>query len=1019
MVVALVACGDPAPAGLDAASEVPDAAITPSDRDGDLVPDLLDNCPDAANPVQEDADGDGVGDACDRCPAIGDPAQTDGDGDSVGDACDNCPAIANQDQAANDADALGDACDNCPAVANQDQADGDTDGVGDLCDPDSDTDSDGVFNDVDNCPSAANPAQADGDADGVGDACDVCALVANPAQTDGDTDAVGDACDNCASVGNPDQTDGDGDAVGDACDVCPALANPAQLDGDGDGVGDACDNCPAVTNADQGDGDGDAVGDGCDNCPAVPNPTQTDSDADGVGDACAAAPTCVAPANLPSLADGLFVVTRDTAVGTAAPLSFADSARDQTIKIQKAMHQAKTSPRPLTVFFPPGTYTVTPLTTAGDLADLALDQTSLSPLAPFTETALRCVRDNLDPDFRLRACTLIGSTCDPANPAIIQLAADAPSGTLLLDVLITDTVNNRRKYNENYNNVVRGLTFKTNGVTNAGGVSVHGQEGTVFADSVIDLTGSAGGIGILGIPGSGGTIFDVEVIGGAVGVRGPTGEQATLTGVTLRGQTTAAIELENGINGVFVGVGLRIEDFQGTTAIDVDTGGERFTGGPTLVDSRIEFANPALGNTVLSSNLGIAMERVFVRGAGTLVDVANAAPATTANLADWIEVKRAAFGGGDLAANGGPATRRSWTAGIAGAASATPVIALDVGVPAADVLDVGRAAMHAGQRLPSLDSPGVAFVAAGAALNDDAIVIQAALDAAPDATVVLTSGDFLLGAPLVVGASDRLLGLSQVASMLLPDPTSAAYNTNLAPSPLVRTADDATGTSLVAMLGLVTSPDYAPTVAGAFATGLDWRAGPSSQTFALFPNTNNNATAPLKTAFYNITGGGRFYGLWGLTNSTSRGFGARSVFASGTRRKAFYHLNPSHMVFGNGDLGTNMEVRDAAGVRIYGMKSEFKDGTPPPGGAIGLRLANVTDLRFYGLGGNAKTSVPGTALIWLESGVTGSHFYNVVDRLSQYDPGVQPDDVFMMQAGPANALDVLAAGERPIWVKLP
>ncbi len=36
-----------------------------SDRDGDGVPDLSDNCPDAWNATQSDADGDWVGDACD------------------------------------------------------------------------------------------------------------------------------------------------------------------------------------------------------------------------------------------------------------------------------------------------------------------------------------------------------------------------------------------------------------------------------------------------------------------------------------------------------------------------------------------------------------------------------------------------------------------------------------------------------------------------------------------------------------------------------------------------------------------------------------------------------------------------------------------------------------------------------------------------------------------------------------------------------------------------------------------
>ncbi|MEM1116864.1 MAG: T9SS type A sorting domain-containing protein [Bacteroidota bacterium] len=40
------------------------ATIVAADRDGDGVPDDLDNCPDISNPDQADEDGDGVGDAC-------------------------------------------------------------------------------------------------------------------------------------------------------------------------------------------------------------------------------------------------------------------------------------------------------------------------------------------------------------------------------------------------------------------------------------------------------------------------------------------------------------------------------------------------------------------------------------------------------------------------------------------------------------------------------------------------------------------------------------------------------------------------------------------------------------------------------------------------------------------------------------------------------------------------------------------------------------------------------------------
>lgn len=260
------------------------------DQDGDGVSDLLDNCPDMANAMQEDADGDGVGDVCD----------TDRDGDGVDDVSDNCPLIANTDQADGDGDGIGDVCDmdvdtdqdgvddgidNCQFIVNPEQNDVDGDGAGDACDADGDND--GVDNGNDNCPFTANANQADEDQNGIGDAC----------EGDVDGDGVGDGEDNCLNLPNADQNDADLDGQGDVCDD----------DRDGDAVNNDDDNCPLITNGDQKDSDGDLIGDLCDpdggsgsnedtdndghndnvdNCPNVPNGNQKDSDGDGHGDVC-------------------------------------------------------------------------------------------------------------------------------------------------------------------------------------------------------------------------------------------------------------------------------------------------------------------------------------------------------------------------------------------------------------------------------------------------------------------------------------------------------------------------------------------------------------------------------------------------------------------------------------------------------------------------------------------------------------------------------------------------------------
>ena len=67
------------------------AIVGPSavaDADSDGVADATDNCPVAANPLQEDEDGDQAGDACDNCTRTPNGNQRDTDGDGYGNACD-------------------------------------------------------------------------------------------------------------------------------------------------------------------------------------------------------------------------------------------------------------------------------------------------------------------------------------------------------------------------------------------------------------------------------------------------------------------------------------------------------------------------------------------------------------------------------------------------------------------------------------------------------------------------------------------------------------------------------------------------------------------------------------------------------------------------------------------------------------------------------------------------------------------------------------------------------------------
>ncbi len=91
------------------------------DRDGDGVPDSIDNCPAHPNQDQNDCDGDGIGDVCaiadgasEDCNTNGvpDECEPDADGDMVPDGCDICPD--GDDTIDTDGDLTPDDCDGCP-----------------------------------------------------------------------------------------------------------------------------------------------------------------------------------------------------------------------------------------------------------------------------------------------------------------------------------------------------------------------------------------------------------------------------------------------------------------------------------------------------------------------------------------------------------------------------------------------------------------------------------------------------------------------------------------------------------------------------------------------------------------------------------------------------------------------------------------------------------------------------------------------------------------------------------------
>ncbi|MFH0982846.1 MAG: hypothetical protein V2A79_15090, partial [Planctomycetota bacterium] len=101
---------------------------SPTDHDGDGIPNESDNCPEHYNPSQADCDGDGIGDACQ-------PGATDCNGNDIPDECD-LAAGTSQDCNTN---SIPDECD----IAGGTSEDCDTNGTPDECELCGDLDNDG------------------------------------------------------------------------------------------------------------------------------------------------------------------------------------------------------------------------------------------------------------------------------------------------------------------------------------------------------------------------------------------------------------------------------------------------------------------------------------------------------------------------------------------------------------------------------------------------------------------------------------------------------------------------------------------------------------------------------------------------------------------------------------------------------------------------------------------------------------------------------------------------------------
>lgn len=473
------------------------------------------------------------------------------------------------------------------------------------------------------------------------------------------------------------------------------------------------------------------------------------------------------------------------------------------------------------------------------------------------------------------------------------------------------------------------------GEGNPGAVALHHQaaEGSAIEECTIDAT--HGLIGIRGGIGSGGSSASVTVIGGRIGLDFTgymSGTQPTpvITGFNLRGQTECAIRSSSRQTLVAVGLHLHADRCRGPL-VQVATGLQANHGELTLVDSVVDFADSGpkqAERVVVQSDRGVYFDNVYVYGAAKVMVDPERRQELAGNPSGWLHVRRHAAASADRPNQGNTYRYPVYVNGK----SVDRHSELSVGSPPSK----GLQSRHLWPAdFPSFESARVANVkdeaygAKGDGLADDTAAIQRAINQRE--IVFLPRGCYLVTRTLQLRPNTKLLGVGQSISLLVAGP-AAAFGDADHPAPMIRTADSADASTVLAFLGF-----YTPSkVLG--AQSLEWRCGGKS----IFRGVEIHGRSGVQPAPVIVAGhgGGNWYNF--------RDRSARLLVDRAQGPLRFYQFSVQQVT---------SEVRGSRSVSFFGTKYE---GNEPM-----LVFRDCDQVRLFGHGGNAK-ALAGASLFVFE-----------------------------------------------------
>jgi uncharacterized protein YjdB len=465
---------------------------------------------------------------------------------------------------------------------------------------------------------------------------------------------------------------------------------------------------------------------------------------------------------------------------------------------------------------------------------------------------------------------------------------------------------------------IRGIDFDL-GTGNTGAVAVYwGCAQYCFIED-LNINARDGFAGLTGWGGANQLLANITVTGGKHALYAPKGNgpdewggttmpdfpHITVSGCTFTGQTQTPIVAWCWGGVTLVGINITTAS---PTAIQLRSEGDVYTAWYSMIDSKIEFTNPALSNIAIDNSVKsmVTLRGIFVKGAGGICknggDEDLMQPTKYSN---WTQVKRfnyvfktarAGYNGVNYDA-------------ITGIQSTSAVLdTVVVTSPPADLTS-----KHIWATTPSFEDANAVLVSTLTAAG-----IQAAINANPGKTICLPKGTISMSQNITLGSNTKLIGCPGIG--LCGTILQYGY-TPTASTWLINTVDDAGATTY--LMDIVTKDPNDLNFTGS----LHWMAGKNSIIRTIicdFGYKGNEAN--LIRMYFSGNGGGRVFNYQDEKSPDTKVINTafRKLKIEGTTQQlTFYGGNLERGgAFVQEDAFPLIEMVNASNIRIFGAKSE-------------------------------------------------------------------------------------------------